>query len=91
MQRPLIPSRDLALFFKGFWSLDYFLCSTIIKHMTQATVIKKVLGLEAEIKTLKRKIEKEPDFDIDEVNWRKVKQEAKKIRTRLYQSRYGKR
>jgi len=59
--------------------------------MTQATVIKKVLGLEAEIKTLKRKIEKEPDFDIDEVNWRKVRQETKKIRTRVYQSRYGKR
>ena len=59
--------------------------------MTQATVIKKVLGLEAEIKTLKRKIEKEPDFDIDEANWRKVRQETKKIRTRVYQSRYGKR
>ena len=59
--------------------------------MTQATVIKKVLGLEAEIKTLKRKIEKEPDFDIDEVNWRKVRQETKKIKNRGDQSRYGKR
>ncbi len=58
--------------------------------MTQATVMKKVLGLEAEIKTLKQKIEREPDFDIDEANWKKVKQETKKIRARLYQSRYGK-
>ena len=52
--------------------------------------MKKVLGLEAEIKTLKQKIEREPDFDIDEANWKKVKQETKKIRARLYQSRYGK-
>lgn len=58
--------------------------------MTQATVIKKVLDLEAEIKTLKQKIEKEPDFDVDEANWQKVKQEVKKVRARLYQSRYGK-
>lgn len=59
-------------------------------NMTSATVVKKVLNLEAEIKSLKQSISKEPDFGVDELSWKKVKREAKKIRTRLYLERYGK-
>ena len=100
--------------------------------MTQATLRKKILSLEAEleqfsgsccplgpqekqilrfaqndnhrfggdysaytnVKTglelLKRVIVQEPDFSIDEVNWQKVRSEARTTRKKLHQRRYGK-
>ena len=58
--------------------------------MTQATLRKKILTLEAELQLLKRVIVHEPDFAIDEVNWQKVRTEARRSRRKLYQHRYGK-
>ena len=59
--------------------------------MTQATLRKKILSLEAELELLKKVIVQEPDFSIDEVNWKKVQSEAKAARKKLYQRQYGKR
>ena len=58
--------------------------------MTQATLRKKILTLEAELQLLKRVLVQEPDFAIDEVNWQKVRTEARKSRRKLYQRQYGK-
>lgn len=58
--------------------------------MTIATVKEKVFQLQAELEFIKKAFEKEPDFGIDENNWRKIKADSKKIRGKLYQSRYGK-
>ena len=58
--------------------------------MTTATVKEKVFQLQAELEFIKKAFEKEPDFDVDENNWRKIKADSKKIRRKLYQGRYGK-
>ena len=58
--------------------------------MTQAALRKKILSMEAELQLLKRVIVQEPDFAIDEVNWQKVRPEARRSRRKLYQHRYGK-
>ena len=58
--------------------------------MTIATIKEKVFQLQAELEFIKKAFEKEPNFDIDEENWRKIKADSKKIRARLYQARYGK-
>ncbi len=60
-------------------------------HFIMTTTIKeKVFQLQAELEFIKKAFEKEPDFDIDEENWRKIKADSKKIRAKLYQIRYGK-
>ena len=59
--------------------------------MTQATLRKKILSLEAEVELLKKVIVQEPDFSIDEVNWKKVRSAAKAARKKLYQRQYVKR
>lgn len=59
--------------------------------MTQATLRKKILNMEAELELLKKVIVQEPDFLIDEVNWKKVRSAAKAARKKLYQRQYGKR
>jgi hypothetical protein len=58
--------------------------------MTQATLKKKIRGLEAELELLKRVVVQKPEFAMDEVNWRKVRSEAKATGRKLYQRRYGK-
>jgi len=58
--------------------------------MTQATLKKKIRGLEAELELLKRAVVQKPDFAMDEANWQKVRPEAKATRRTLYQRRYGK-
>jgi hypothetical protein len=58
--------------------------------MTQATLKKKIRGLEAELELLKRVVVQKPDFAIDDMNWQKVRSEAKATRRKLYQRRYGK-
>ena len=58
--------------------------------MTQATLRKKILSLEAELELLKGVIVQEPDFSIDELNWQKVRSEARTTRKKLHQRRYGK-
>lgn len=58
--------------------------------MTTTTIKEKIFQLQAELEFIKKAFEKEPNFDIDEENWRKVKADSKKIRAKLYQVRYGK-
>jgi len=58
--------------------------------MTTATIQKKILNLEAELMLLKRSVAKEPDFDIDEKNWKKINPYMKKIRTQVAKETYGK-
>lgn len=59
--------------------------------MTQALLKTKILNLEAELKTLKQAIEKEPNYEIDKINWQKIQPMLKKTREELYRKRYGKR
>ncbi len=57
--------------------------------MTNAIFKEKISNLEAEIVLLRRAVAKEPDFDIDEKNWGKVKSIVKKIRARVYKKTYA--
>lgn len=57
--------------------------------MTTVEVKNKIVNLEAEIKLLKQAVSKQPDFDIDEINWSKIKPFIKKERARLYKRLYG--
>lgn len=58
--------------------------------MAQTALKSKILDLESEIQLLKQALVKEPDFGVDEANWRKVRPIAKKTRAKLYRRRYGK-
>ncbi|MFH1462360.1 MAG: hypothetical protein ABIG08_01505 [bacterium] len=58
--------------------------------MNQTAIKEKIFNIESELEFLKRSFLKEPDFDIDEKNWRKVKSEAKKSRKEVFQRLYGK-
>ncbi|MEK7635857.1 MAG: hypothetical protein AAB405_02085 [Patescibacteria group bacterium] len=58
--------------------------------MTTTALKEKVFQLQAELEFIKKAFEKEPDFDIDEKNWKKIKADSKKTRAKLYQIRYGK-
>ena len=51
--------------------------------MTQTQLKEKVLNLEAELKFIKKSLQKEVDFAVDEENWNNVKNGAKKIRKNL--------
>lgn len=57
--------------------------------MTNTAVKNKIVSLEAQIQLLKQAVSKQPDFDIDEINWRKIKPFVKKERARLYKRLYG--
>ena len=59
--------------------------------MTNATIQKKVLNIQAELDTLKKTLVKRPDFGVDEALWRKIKPTAKRVRRSLYRRLYGKR
>ncbi len=58
--------------------------------MNQTTIKEKIFNIESELEFLKRSFLKEPNFDIDEEGWRKIKSEVKKIRKEIYQKLYGK-
>lgn len=58
--------------------------------MTQEKIKEKISYLERELEFLKHEIFREPDFEIDEKIWRKIRPAVKKIRKRLYQKLYGK-
>lgn len=58
--------------------------------MSPTTVKDKILDLQAELDLIKQSLIKEPNFDVDDKNWGKVKLEAKKIRKKVYQKYYGK-
>ena len=57
--------------------------------MTKAALRERIVGLQAELELLKKAIIKEPDFEIDERNWRRIRSSIKRTRKKLYQRRYG--
>lgn len=55
------------------------------------TVIKnKIITLEAELSYIKQALTQEPDFSVDERNWRKIRSEVKGIRKKLAKRQYEK-
>lgn len=59
--------------------------------MTNATLVKKVRDIEIELESVKRILKTEPDFVVDEKNWKKVQPAVRKTRRKLYREQYGKR
>ena len=57
--------------------------------MSTATMQKKIRVLEAEVQVLKTAVAKQPDFTVDEKNWKKIKPFAKKVRSKLFKARYA--
>lgn len=57
--------------------------------MNKLAIKEKINNLEAEIKLLKNAVSSQPDFAIDEKNWKKLKPAARQIRTKLFKSRYA--
>jgi len=49
----------------------------------------KIMNIEAELNLLKRTFIKKPSFIVDEINWKKIKPVAKKIRRKLFAEIYG--
>lgn len=58
--------------------------------MNRTAIKEKFLNIEAELEFLKKALLKEPDFEVDEKNWRLVGNDMKKIREKIYRRRYGK-
>jgi len=56
---------------------------------TQTTVKERVLNIQTELELLKKTLLKEPDFDIDEKNWQKIRPELKKIKKELFKKTYA--
>ena len=57
--------------------------------MTKTAVKEKLNSLEAEIQILRTAVTERPDFDIDEINWKRVKPALKKARAQTYKEVYG--
>lgn len=57
--------------------------------MTNVMIQNKIRNLEAELALIKRSVYKEPDFDVDEKNWKKLKPDLKRIRAKLFKRVYG--
>ena len=57
--------------------------------MTVTMVKNKIANLEAEILLLKKTVKPRLDLNIDEINWSKIKKEAKKSRAKIYKRVYG--
>lgn len=58
--------------------------------MNKVNLKEKVLDLESKLEILKKSLIQEPDFDVDERNWERLKEGAKNIRRQLYRERYVK-
>jgi hypothetical protein len=58
--------------------------------MTKTAVKEKLSKMEAEIRLLKKAVAERPNFDIDEINWKKIKPIAKTARAKMYKKYYGK-
>lgn len=58
--------------------------------MNRTIVQEKISKLQRELDLIKQAFRDEPDFDIDEKIWKEIEPTAKRIRKKLYQSRYGK-
>ncbi len=57
--------------------------------MNKIAVKEKLNTLEAEIKLLKVAVIGQPDFEIDEINWKKIEPTLKKARAKSYKEVYG--
>jgi len=57
--------------------------------MEKISVKEKINRLEAEIYLLKITVTQQPNFEIDEKNWEKVKPALKKARTKLFKTLYA--
>lgn len=49
----------------------------------------RILTIEAELDLLKKAYVKKPNFIVDDINWKKIKPAAKKIRRKLFAEVYG--
>lgn len=56
--------------------------------MNSVVAQNRIQALEAEIRLLKTAVAGKPDLLIDDVNWKKVKSTAKKVREKLYKAHY---
>ncbi len=57
--------------------------------MNKIAVREKLNSLEAEIQILRTAVSQQPDFEIDELNWKKIKPALKKARAQTYKEVYG--
>ena len=57
--------------------------------MNNLAVSQKLNRMEVEIKILKLAVSQRPDFEIDEINWKKIKPALKKARAQTYKEVYG--
>jgi len=58
--------------------------------MTQAALKEKIFDIETRLEILKKAIKKEPDFDVDDKNWKKIELTVRKTRKKLYEKYYNK-
>ena len=57
--------------------------------MSKATLIKKVAGLEVQVRNVMRQLRQKPRLDTDADIWRDVKGEVKKTRKKLFKKLYA--
>jgi hypothetical protein len=57
--------------------------------MEKITIKEKINRLEAEITLLKITVTQQPNFEIDEKNWEKVKPALKKARAKQFKTLYA--
>ena len=57
--------------------------------MNKIAVKEKLNNLEAEIQILRTAVNQRPDFEIDEINWKKIKPALKTARAQTYKEVYG--
>lgn len=56
----------------------------------QTTLKEKILDIQGEVELLKRTLLREPDFNIDERNWQRIKPELIKARKDIFKKFYAK-
>lgn len=57
--------------------------------MDKVAVREKLNILEGEIRILRTAMNERPDFDIDEINWQKIRPALKKARAKMAKEIYG--
>jgi hypothetical protein len=58
--------------------------------MNQANIKEKIFNIQSELELLKFAVTQNPDFDIDEKNWQKIKAKVKRVRKENYKKLYDK-
>ncbi|MBI2099756.1 MAG: hypothetical protein HYT48_00240 [Candidatus Vogelbacteria bacterium] len=57
--------------------------------MNKVMIQNKITSLEAEFALLKKAVTPQPDFNVDESNWKKLKPSLKRARAKTYRRVYG--